>query len=199
MDDIVRQAMAKWPDVPDCYDWLMLDARGAWRIRDEAAQALNVPGDRIAHTALVAFINRNYGPDACGRWYFQNGPQRVYVNLEATPYIARTAPGGKFQLHTEMILGRVDTAWLTESGEMLLCGEGMLAQVDDRDLVECLPELRLDGDPVDDARLLEWIAGHGSQALTLYRGDQVIPVNRITADAVATTFGFVRMPTPGAR
>ena len=28
MDDIVKQAMAKWPNVPHCYGWLALDARG---------------------------------------------------------------------------------------------------------------------------------------------------------------------------
>lgn len=28
MDDIVKQAMVKWPNVPDCYGWLGLDARG---------------------------------------------------------------------------------------------------------------------------------------------------------------------------
>ncbi len=27
MDEIVRQAMAKWPSVPHCYGWLALDAR----------------------------------------------------------------------------------------------------------------------------------------------------------------------------
>ena len=30
MDDIVKQAMAKWPNVPHCYGWLGLDARGNW-------------------------------------------------------------------------------------------------------------------------------------------------------------------------
>ena len=39
MDDIVKQAMAKWPQVPDCYGWLGLDARGNWYLRDERAQA----------------------------------------------------------------------------------------------------------------------------------------------------------------
>ena len=29
MDDIVKQAMAKWPNVPHCYGWLALDARGS--------------------------------------------------------------------------------------------------------------------------------------------------------------------------
>ena len=27
MDDIVKQAMAKWPDVPSVYGWLGLDRR----------------------------------------------------------------------------------------------------------------------------------------------------------------------------
>ena len=30
MDDIVLQAMVKWPKVPACYGWLGLDARGRW-------------------------------------------------------------------------------------------------------------------------------------------------------------------------
>ena len=39
MDDIVRQAMAKWPNVPHCYGWLGLDARGGWYMRDDRVQA----------------------------------------------------------------------------------------------------------------------------------------------------------------
>ena len=39
MDDIVKQAMAKWPNVPACAGWLGLGARGDWYLRDEAAQA----------------------------------------------------------------------------------------------------------------------------------------------------------------
>ena len=39
MDDIVKQAMAKWPNVPHCYGWLGLDARGNWYMRDDGAQA----------------------------------------------------------------------------------------------------------------------------------------------------------------
>ena len=39
MDDIVKQALAKWPNVPDCYGWLGLDARGLWYMRDDRAQA----------------------------------------------------------------------------------------------------------------------------------------------------------------
>ena len=56
-----------------------------------------MPGDRLENEKLVGFINRNYLHDERGNWYFQNGPQRVYVNLEAAPFIART--------DTSLILG----------------------------------------------------------------------------------------------
>src|SRR5690349_9212609 len=116
MDEIVKQAMAKWPNVPYCYGWLALDARGAWRMRDERAQANHLAGDRINNAALLGFINRNYTHDEQGRWYFQNGPQRVYVDLEATPYIARLDQPGKFLLHTGDPLGKIDDAWMNEDG-----------------------------------------------------------------------------------
>ncbi len=89
MDEIVRQAMAKWPNVPHCYGWLALDRRGQWRMRDEAAQAAGTAGDPIRHAALLAFIARNYASDDAGRWYFQNGPQRVYVSLAYAPFVVR--------------------------------------------------------------------------------------------------------------
>lgn len=97
MDDIVRQAMAKWPNVPDCYGWLGLDARGNWWMRDDRAQAVGafdsgLPGAKgslLRHEKLIDFIQRNYACDLRGCWYFQNGPQRVFVELEATPWIWR--------------------------------------------------------------------------------------------------------------
>ena len=97
MDDIVKQALAKWPHVPACYGWLGLDARGNWYLRDDRAQALGPfaggsgagKGDELKHEGLIEFIARNYERDAQGQWYFQNGPQRVYVELEATPLIWR--------------------------------------------------------------------------------------------------------------
>ena len=108
MDDIVRQAMAKWPNVPHCYGWLGLDARGNWWLRDAAAQALGafacgVPGARgarLQHEGLEAFIARNYEADELGRWHFQNGPQRVYVELQATPWVWRVAADGALASHT---------------------------------------------------------------------------------------------------
>jgi hypothetical protein len=99
LDDIVIQAMLKWPNVPDCYGWLGLDARGNWYMRDDPAQARGAfasgvsgaKGSLLKHDKLIEFIQRNYAADAHGQWYFQNGPQRVYVELEATPWVWRVS------------------------------------------------------------------------------------------------------------
>lgn len=107
MDDMVEQAMRKWPKVPACFGWLGLDARGQWWLRDDAAQALGafdsgVPGAKgsvLAHAGLIGFIGRNYSADDAGCWYFQNGPQRVYVELEATPLIWRLQADVSVQDH----------------------------------------------------------------------------------------------------
>ena len=99
MDEIVAAALRKWPHVPHCYGWLALDARGDWYLRDAAAQAAGpfpkVKGSRIEHDGLLGFIQRNYAADARGAWYFQNGPQRVYVDLEAAPWVFRLEAGAE--------------------------------------------------------------------------------------------------------
>jgi hypothetical protein len=104
MDNLVQQAMAKWPNVPDCYGWLGLDARGDWYMRDDQVQQQGTfkasKGSRLLHDKLIAFIGRNYDYDTKGRWFFQNGPQRVFVELEATPWIWRLQPDGHIQSHT---------------------------------------------------------------------------------------------------
>lgn len=106
MDDIVKQALAKWPNVPHCFGWLGLDARGNWYMRDDRTQAMGpfatARGSILRHEKLIDFIQRNYEHDDAGQWFFQNGPQRVYVELEATPRVWRvgedfsvTAPTGE--------------------------------------------------------------------------------------------------------
>jgi len=93
MDEQVLRSLIKWPNVPHCFGWLALDRRGQWRMRDEYAQANKLPGNTIQHVALNEFISRNYAHDSLGRYFFQNGPQRVFITLDATPWIARIIPG----------------------------------------------------------------------------------------------------------
>lgn len=226
MDEIVKQAMAKWPNVPHCYGWLALDARGQWRMRDERTQHLNLPGDKLHHVALIAFIARNYGCDEQGRWYFQNGPQRVYLNLEATPYIVRTDPALGWRLHTGEALGPLDEVLMTEHGELILRSGAVLAQLDDRDGAEVLARLAWPGHADDDEALLAWLeragdaagqggdlggglgggAGAGDSAggkagsddagPSLRDRGQLLPVQRVARAALAARYGFVPVPAP---
>jgi hypothetical protein len=107
MDDIVKQALLKWPNVPACYGWLGLDARGNWFMRDDQAQAqgpfsggtLASKGSQLKHDKLIDFIGRNYDADDKGQWFFQNGPQRVYVELESTPLIWRVGTDFSIEDH----------------------------------------------------------------------------------------------------
>ena len=126
MDDIVRQAIAKWPNVPHCYGWLGLDARGDWYLRDAATQAAGpfaqVKGERIEHDKLRAFITRNYSVDARGCWFFQNGPQRVYVELETSPVVWRLdaqrqvqAPNGEVVQATQCLTDEAGHVYLLAS------------------------------------------------------------------------------------
>jgi len=124
MDDIVKAALKKWPNVPHCQGWLALDARGDWYMRDERTQAAGpfpqARGSRIEHVKLREFIERNYAVDDAGCWYFQNGPQRVYVELEAAPWVwrlQRTDSGLAAHSHTGLP-ARIDHALTDEHGRV---------------------------------------------------------------------------------
>jgi hypothetical protein len=148
MDDIVKQAIAKWPNVPACVGWLGLDARGNWYMRDDGAQAAGqfisdaadpaqraaARGSRLLHDKLVDFIARNYESDTAGQWFFQNGPQRVFVELEITPLIWRVAerPGFAVTAHTGLAAD-VLACLLDEQGRVYLhtsAGFGLVHSLD---------------------------------------------------------------------
>ncbi|MFG6467874.1 DUF2946 family protein [Roseateles sp. BYS87W] len=136
MDDIVKAALKKWPNVPACFDWLALDARGDWYMRDERIQRAGpfpqVKGSRVEHDKLIAFIGRNYACDDAGQWYFQNGPQRVYVTLECTPWVWRLQPDGRVLSHTGA-LAQVQGSALDEAGRLYLftdLGPGLVHTAD---------------------------------------------------------------------
>ena len=170
MDDIVRQAIAKWPKVPNCYGWLGLDARGNWYMRDDKAQVAGpfatAPGDDagkagkgslLQHEKLIDFIARNYESDARGQWFFQNGPQRVYVELQATPLIWRIDPtpaftvvahtgqpasvqrcvvdeAGRLYLQTDLGFGLIHTQDMTHAADAVEQGLWLPEELHSRDL-----------------------------------------------------------------
>lgn len=178
MDDIVRQAMAKWPNVPNCYGWLGLDARGNWYLRDNQAQSAGAfgsgaPGAKgalLRHEKLIDFIGRNYAADAEGQWFFQNGPQRVYVELEATPWIWRVAADGGVTSHTG-ITAQAREVRTDEQGRVYLLTDQGLGLVHSQDVLHA-------AEAIDSGR---WVAPAA-----------------IRADALPARFGYVVSPE-GAR
>ena len=108
MDDIVKAAIAKWPNVPAVFGWLSLNGRGNWRIKD----------DPIENEAINEFIGRNYMNDGCGNWFFQNGPQRVYVSLEIAPWIYRLDEFQRLATHTGAHPRELRQAFADENGRL---------------------------------------------------------------------------------
>ena len=137
MDDIVRQALAKWPNVPHCYGWLGLDARGNWYMRDDRTQAAGpfpeAKGSLLRHDKLIEFIHRNYEHDEAGQWFFQNGPQRVYVELERTPLVWRVGEDFRVTAHTGAE-AEPTACLLDEAGHLYLAAEAGLGLVHTQDV-----------------------------------------------------------------
>lgn len=171
MDDAVRQALARWPDVPHCFGWLSLSRRGEWQL----------PDGPIRHAGLAAFIGRNYEADADGRWYFQNGPQRVFVSLAYTPTVLRLATPAQLQTHTGQPVETLTGAWLDEEGSLLLASEHGIALLDDRDLAAMVSHLVGEVEAPDAEISLDW-------------GGRSLPVGRIARADVPTRFGFIGQP-----
>jgi hypothetical protein len=194
MDELVKQSLTKWPNVPHCYGWLALDARGAFRMRDEAAQATNQPGDIIRHESLLAFIYRNYDCDTRGAWYFQNGPQRVYVELEATPFIARTDPELGFVLHDRTPMHDIDQVFMTNSGQLIIQSDQKIAMLDPNDLAQCLSMLYVRDHSIADHDLLSWLSTP-KQPLQMKLGQQFKSVEWMDSNQLQKRLGFIAHPS----
>jgi hypothetical protein len=182
MDDIVKQALAKWPNVPHCTGWLLLDRRGQWRMRDEAAQAAGELGDAIRHDALIGFINRNYEHDGDGQWFFQNGPQRVFVELGYTPWIVRLSCADGALALTDQSGAAFEPAqvWLDDEGGILFSdasSPARIAALHDHDLDLFSSHASLDE------------GEHG-----IFHWCEDLPITPIGRAEVASRFGFVTSP-----
>ena len=198
MDDIVIPAMAKWPNVPAVYGWLGLDRRGTWLIK----------GERVSNSMVADFISRNYEHDAAGRWFFQNGPQRVFAALDYTPLVYHIpwdpAPGAplRIEAHTGRKVTRVDGAWIDDTGIVLIATEHGPGMVDDRDLERLLPcctderGAALTEDAI--AAAIERLQHGGTARLRFRYRDDSVPVLAIATRDVPVKFGFVQRPVPAA-
>ena len=194
MDEIVKAAMARWPDVPAVYGWLGLSARGEWRIR----------GEPIANASIREFIGRNYASDDQGNWFFQNGPQRVFVSLEATPFIYRLDSLGHLQAHTGARPRELRAAFADPEGRLFLqteFGPGLVDSQDTAQFAERLVDAR--GLQLDEHGLGRWSRSEGgafveTDGLGLRHDDGGrVPLAHVAAGRWAESFGFVAQPGGG--
>jgi hypothetical protein len=188
--------MAKWPDVPAVYGWLSLDRRGHWLIK----------GERINNPLVAAFIGRNYARDERGCWYFQNGPQRVFVDLDYAPLVLRVSSPEGAPLALSTHDGRQAMApagaWLDEHGALLIETEHGPGLLHDRDLERLLAFLvDVDGHPLPEAaldELMDLVQQGKPVPLWLKLGDSSLKVEPIASRDVTRRFGFVARPEPPA-
>jgi hypothetical protein len=189
MDPAVIAAMARWPDVPAVHGWLSLTARGQWRLR----------GEPIGNTAIVAFIGRNYDGDADGRWAFQNGPQRVFVELAAAPWVLRCGPDG-LRTHTGAVVTAVSRALVDPAHGVLLVtdrGAGLVHDADTAQVLDAVVDAA--GVPAPADAVEAWLARPADGALWLDAGTLGLAVARCRLEPVAfaewpAAAGFRRDP-----
>jgi hypothetical protein len=159
LDDDVVRAMARWPNVPAVHGWLRLARRGRWMLIDRGRpgfdEQIHGGGSEITSPPILDFIGRNYLSDALGRWFWQNGPQRVYVDLDRAPLyfrllepVSRAAEGASMRTlltHTGYPVNRIERVGMDVDGQVWLLTDQGPGCVDDRDLA--LLELDLESVP----------------------------------------------------
>lgn len=142
MDELVLQALERWPNVPAVRGWLRLDARGRWLIRQPPSATEKNHFAAVVNPQMIEFINRNYVVDDAGA-YFQNGPQRVYVRPErgafVWSYVDATSPA--LQAHTGQAVQTVSACWLDADEVPWLQTEWGAGHLLDRDLARWASEL----------------------------------------------------------
>ena len=190
MDTQVLATMAKWPNVPAVFGWLRLSARGEWRIR----------GEPIGNAAIRDFVGRNYAIDEHGRAYFQNGPQRVYVELECAPWVYRLQGDGTLRTHTGRAPTELRAAALVDGLHFVLLTDLGAGNIDDRDTAAFLSALAGPGGAsfaaadFDSGTLDEIAVTVDPRRFAL--GGEPVPLSHFSAGELAVRYGFVAEPQP---
>ena len=143
MDQSVLDALKRWPDVPAVYGWLSLSARGDWRLHPLGDAQQGGAGEGISNPQILGFMGRNYSCEPDGKWFFQNGPQRVYVRLDAAPYILHLLPETSCLItHNGLIVDQVLAWYADDTGQLYAQTNLGGARIDDRDLIALAEILR---------------------------------------------------------
>jgi hypothetical protein len=188
VEEWVLRALQRWPNVPHLYGWLKLDRRGRWLIK----------GETISRPQIIDTINRNYAADEQGRWFFQNGPQRGYVELEYAPLVLRVGPGEVLTVHTEVHVEQVRDVFMDESGALLFHTEHGAAALIDDELDWALQRMYVDNELIMDDQLARALAmATGSMTpITLRLGQQTIVIQRLDSALAPAQLHFVPDPQP---
>jgi hypothetical protein len=198
LDDQVRRAMRKWPQVPDVYGWLRLSRRGRWLLIDRSqagfSDARDGAGSPITSPPIVDFIGRNYECDDSGAWYWQNGPQRAFVLLDLAPLILRVLnepPRQRLVAHTGFVVERLTRVLSDADGNLLLQTDLGPAAVDDRDI----GQLQLTAD--DDGEMAMLLEQYPAPAPAAAPGGiawRIETVQLSGAAALGADLGFIAEP-----
>jgi len=199
LDDQVKRAMRKWPQVPAVYGWLRLGRRGQWFLIDRGQEgfeeALHGQGSPITSPPILDFIGRNYEADEHGAWYWQNGPQRAYVALDLAPLVLRVLgepPAQRLVTHTGWLVERVSGAACDLDGNLFLQTDLGPAAVDDRDIGQL--ELHETGSDGGLGLLLPSYPPPGGAGASWV----VEPLGVGGAQSRGAALGYVAVPVPGS-
>ena len=210
MDEQVRKAMQKWPDVPAVYGWLSLSAQGRWLLHQNGEARAGTPGEAIANEQIRVFMDRNYAANERGEWYFQNGPQRVFVDLASAPFIVRIGEDGQSLItHNHLPITHVDAWYLDPQGALYMQTEYGAAMLAGRDAAAVTERLRIipapeqgpasetgreSAQPLGEAHLVALENGATLQVALDGAAAFSAPMRWCDDSRLPATLGFVRQP-----
>jgi hypothetical protein len=204
MDQVVLDALKRWPDVPAVYGWLSLTARGEWRIHPLGDALSGGAGEGISNPQILGFIGRNYAGQPDGAWYFQNGPQRVYVRLDSAPLIAHLDPGtSTLTTHCGQTIERVLHWYGDQTGQLYASTNCGPARIDDRDLLALTEILSCtDGSSLLDCMETAALTDNGDSPLLRDPQQRYAalsdpaPLTWLASERIPKTMHFVSNPSP---
>jgi hypothetical protein len=187
-DESVQQALEKWPNVPNCFGWISLDRRGHWLIKNEV----------ITHERAQQFLSRNYTCDQHGRWFIQNGPQRVFCELAITPLVCSLNPDLSLTSHTGSSCHPLSGLVLDDQGNLLLRTKNGLGLLDDRDLTKFFDAVTENSGAKSASLDFEYARRQNTlgEAVTIDFNGSSLPVFAEQQEQLESIYGFVCKPEP---
>lgn len=203
MDQSVLDAIERWPNVPAVYGWLSLSRRGQWRLHPSGTASDGGFGESIQNQQILSFMDRNYASDNMGQWFFQNGPQRVFVRLDAAPLIVSvTGQPSQLMTHNGLPVQNIHRWIIDASGNLFLSCEHGAGCILDQDLELVMGALQTD----DGTPLLEWWDQNAetvASTIVIFNDSASFSVaGRATLEllgpgqSASQALGFVTNPTP---